>query len=94
MGKLGAREVARLPAAIGGQGRAVGWAPEAVWSQETSLGSRVPHRHVLQPLPRERPRPWEAVPTVLRADVVAELPGTFTGVVVGGEYNQLEMRLH
>lgn len=68
---------------------------EAVWSQETPLGSRVPHRHVLQPLPREGRAHGKAVPTVLRADVVAELPGTFTGGwVVGGEYNQLEMRLH
>ena len=59
------------------------------------LAAVCPHRRVLQPLPREGRAHGKAVPTVLRADVVAGLAGTFTGGwVVGGEYNQLEMRLH
>ena len=74
---------------------------EAAWSHETPLGSRVPPQACAaaaatgRPCPREGRAHGKAVPTVLRADVVAGLAGTFTGGwVVGGEYNQLEMRLH
>lgn len=50
-----AREAARLLCDCSEAGREGGGGvgSEAVWSQGLSLGSRVPHRHVLQPLPRK-----------------------------------------
>lgn len=63
-GEAGAREAARLPAAIGGQGKGGGVGSEAVWSQETPLEK--PRAPQACSRCHGRPCPWKAVPTVLR----------------------------